>query len=99
MFMRDKLIKFGYKFWCLCNSNGYLFNFDPNFGKGESDGKEPLGMGVVKKLTEVVPSSKEQSYQIFFDNFFTSFETLVLLQKKISKQQELFKKIDVRNAL
>ena len=35
----------------------------------------------VKKLTEIVPSDKEQSYQIFFDNFFTSFETLVLLQR------------------
>ena len=32
MFMRGKPIKFGYKFWCLCSSNGYLFNFDPYFG-------------------------------------------------------------------
>ena len=50
MFMRVKPIKFGYKFWCLCGSNGYLFNFDPYFGKGENDDKEPLGMRAVFPL-------------------------------------------------
>ena len=49
MFMRGKPIEFGYKFWCLCCSNRYLFNFDPYFGKGENDDEEPLGMRVVKK--------------------------------------------------
>ena len=81
MFMRGKPIKFGYKFWCLCSANGYMYNFDPYYGKGDSDGKEPLGMRVVKKLTEVLPSN-DQSYQLFFDNFFTSIETLSLLQEK-----------------
>ncbi|XP_014789159.1 piggyBac transposable element-derived protein 3-like [Octopus bimaculoides] len=81
MFMRSKPIKFGYKFWCLCSYNGYLFNFDPYYGKGDSDSKEPLGMRVVKKLTDVLPSG-EQSYQLFFDNFFTSIETLALLREK-----------------
>ena len=85
MFMRGKPIKFGYKFWCLCSSNGYLFNFDPYFGKGEKYDKEPLGMRVVKKLAKIVPSGKEQSYQIFFDNFFTRFETLLFLQRKNMK--------------
>ena len=81
MFMREKPIKFGYKFWCLCSANGYMYNFVPYYGKGDSDGKEPLGMRVVKKLTEVLPSN-DQSYQLFFDNFFTSIETLLLLQEK-----------------
>ena len=84
MFMRGKPIKFGYKFWCLCSANGYIYNFDPYYGKGSDDSKYPLGMRVVKKLTEVLPANN-QPYELFFDNFFTSVETLSLLQEKSLK--------------
>ena len=81
IFVRGKPIKFGYKFWCLYSDNGYIYNFDPYYGKDDKDKKKPLKMGVVNKLVEVLPS-KKQSYYLFINNCLTSIETLVLLRKK-----------------
>ena len=48
MFMKGKPIKFGYKFWCLCSENRYLYNFAPYLGKENEPNNEPLGIRVIK---------------------------------------------------
>ena len=71
MFMKGKPVRFGFKIWCLCSSEGYLFNSIPYIGRDEAFDKE-LGLraGTVLKLLEVVENGAE--HEIYFDNFFTS---------------------------
>lgn len=76
MFMRGKPIKFGYKFWCLCGADGYLYNFSPYLGKGSENSNEPLGVRVISYLTSIIPNAEAVNHEIFFDNFFTSIDIL-----------------------
>ncbi|XP_050292970.1 piggyBac transposable element-derived protein 3-like [Anthonomus grandis grandis] len=73
MFIKGKLVRFGFKLWCLCSSNGYLFYSLPYAGAQDKKHSE-LGLGgdVVMSLLSVV--EKPQNHQIFFDNFFSSFK-------------------------
>ena len=76
MFMKGKPIKFGYKFWCLCSEDRYLYNFAPYLGKENEPNNEPLGIRVIKNLTSIIPKEEASNDKIFFDNFFTSMEVL-----------------------
>ena len=76
MFMKEKLIKFGYKFWCLCSEDRYLYNFAPYLGKENEPNNEPLGIRVIKNLTSIIPKEEASNDEIFFDNFSTSIEVL-----------------------
>lgn len=70
IFMKGKPVRFGFKLWCLCSSDGYLFRFIP-YG-GASIEKSDLGLGavVVLKLMSVM----ENPSRLFFDNFFSSYK-------------------------
>ena len=65
--MKNKPIKWGFKFWFRCASKtGYLYQLDFYFGKKEKTA-ENVGPSVVLKMTECL----ENSYcTVFFDNFF-----------------------------
>lgn len=80
MYMHGKPIKFGYKIWCLCSSNGYLYSFEPYGGKSNNENEGPLGSRVVKNLIKVIPSDTMEDHEVFFDNFFTGHELLIDLQ-------------------
>lgn len=81
MFIRGKPIRFGYKMWCLCSSYGYLFCALPYSGSSDAYDKNiGLGAGVVLKLLENVKNP--QQHQVFFDNFFTSYQLLTLLSER-----------------
>ncbi|XP_049963624.1 piggyBac transposable element-derived protein 2-like [Schistocerca serialis cubense] len=84
MFLRGKPIKFGYKIWCLTSSNGFLYNFSPYCGKTDNK-QEPLGARVINALTSMIPESEYPNYMLFFDNFFTSVDTLIMLGKSKMK--------------
>ena len=70
-FMRQKPICFGFKFWVLAASSGYLYHMDlytrkdQNVGTGASTA---LGSRVVERLLEHVPANSART--VFFDNFF-----------------------------
>ena len=69
MFMRNKLIKFGMKFWFLASSQGYPFSFQVYTGQdGSSD--QPLGERAVNTLTDVLKNKR--SHAVYFDNFCSS---------------------------
>ena len=76
--IHGKLNDVGYKLWSICTPSGFLAQFIPYQGpksvlhsQQESDG---LGAAVVLQLVSNLP--KSQSYDLFFDNFFTSFSLL-----------------------
>lgn len=52
MFMKDKLIKFGYKLWCFCAANGYLYNFLPYLGINNKASNESLELRVICHSSE-----------------------------------------------
>jgi hypothetical protein len=77
MFMKGKPVRFGFKAWCLCSSDGYLFNAIPYAGRDDYvDYDLGLGASVVLQLLQVVEEPIEHA--VYFDNFFTSYK---LLQK------------------
>jgi len=74
-------VRFGFKVWCLCSSQGYLFNSIPHVGKDEAFDKEMgLGAGVVLQLLDVVENPQE--HEIYFDNFFTSHKLMIRLSER-----------------
>ena len=81
MYMKGKPVRFGFKVWCLCSSQGYLFNSIPYVGKDEAFDKEMgLGAGVVLQLLDVVENPQE--HEIYFDNFFTSHKLMIRLNER-----------------
>ena len=76
--MTKKPVKRGTKVWVLGDSEtGYFSKFDVYCGKGTSPEKS-LGARVVKTLTEPL---KGKFHHVYFDNFFTSAELLMDLEK------------------
>ena len=68
MFIKGKPVRFGFKCWCLCSYNGYVFSTDIYCGKGSNTYKK-LGLGgsVVKKFTDLIDT--KENYEFYFDNF------------------------------
>ena len=80
MFLKGKPVRFGFKIWCLCSSEGYLFYSLPYAGQEPNKKFSSLGLGgdvVLNSLSVVV---KPINHQIFFDNFFSSFKLFVHLK-------------------
>lgn len=81
-FIRGKPIRFGYKFWALCGTSGYCYNFDLYTGKAIANNEREdltLGSRVVLDMLDCV--SNPASYWIYFDNLFTSRDLLIYLRK------------------
>jgi len=74
MFIRGKPIRFGFKWWCLCGTDGYPYNLKLYSGREvETVSKQPLGSRVVYHMVDVIKQHSETKYHhLFFDNFFTS---------------------------
>lgn len=72
-FIKGKPIRYGFKFWCLSTSEGYLLKFDPYCGAGDKKEGKSLGSSVTEKLClEYLPENST----IFIDNFFNSLPLL-----------------------
>ncbi len=76
MYMQGKPIRFGFREWCICGTNGYPYKISIYTGKeGSSD--VPLGTKVVNNMLSVVwETSAFEKHEIFFDNFFASYKLL-----------------------
>ena len=82
-YMRNKPVKFGYKFWVAATLLGYAIQFYPYAGKDENyDSKLGLGGSVVAILAEKLPLQVGSNYHIIMDNFFTSPNLLRILRAK-----------------
>lgn len=79
-FIRGKPIRFGYKMWCVCQTNGYLLQFYPYGGKDVTRPRNVgLGEHVVEQLVGKLPPAP---YRIFADRFFSTF-SLALKMKSL----------------
>lgn len=82
-FIKGKPVRFDFKNWMLTSSCGYLHQFDTYCGaKGVAATKLklPLGYRVVIDFLDNV--SRPSDHIVFFDNFFTSYDLLVMLKQK-----------------
>ena len=84
MFIRGKPIRFGFKLWVLASDDGYPYNIQVYCGKNggpDDQGYEGQGVGhrVVMSLLQCVDFP--QCHEVYFDNFFTSYELLVALKE------------------
>ena len=80
-FITNKPVRFGYKIWMMCSSNGYPYNFEIYCGKYPNR-TTPLGSHVVSTMLQQITAN--ENHVVFFDNiFFTSHRLLVDLAGKI----------------
>ncbi|XP_046392163.1 piggyBac transposable element-derived protein 3-like [Ischnura elegans] len=79
-FIKGKPIRFGFKLWCLAESNGHIIHAEPYGGLCTRIPKSDLGQGgdVVVGLLE--KSQLEKGSRLFFDNLFTSEKLLYTLK-------------------
>lgn len=80
-FIRGKPVRFGFKNWVAASSAGYCYAFDFYCGKSDEVSTDPLGSRVVKKLLQKMEADSTV-HEVFFDNFFTSYNLLVDLKKQ-----------------
>ena len=81
MFMKNKPVKFGYKFWVLASDDGYPFRLNLYLGKDSDRGEDTLGTHVVKQLIAII--DQPACHTVTFDNFFSSYNLLVDLSEKL----------------
>ncbi|KAF0296468.1 Tetratricopeptide repeat protein 21B [Amphibalanus amphitrite] len=80
-FIRGKPIRFGYKMWSLCASDGYCYKFQLYCGKDTGPKQDlPLGTRVVTEMLEAVDIPTDHS--VYFDNLFTSRQLMVTLAEE-----------------
>ena len=83
MFIRGKPIRFGYKIWALCGSNGYPYHLQIYPGKEPGKSPQPLGSRVINDLVNIVcVKSAPKHHRFYFDNFFSSYTLLADLREK-----------------
>ena len=82
-YIRNKPVKFGYKFWVAATPLGYAIQFYLYAGKDENyDSNLGLDGSAVATLAAKLPSQFGSNYNIIMDNFFTSPNLLHTLKKK-----------------
>lgn len=80
MFIRGKPIRFGFKIWMMCSSNGYPYAMQIYGGKKEPTSEVPLGSRVVNELISCLRDNSK--HEIYFDNFFSSYNLISQLSKQ-----------------
>lgn len=78
-YIKGKPIRFGFKFWCLCNRLGYLYQFEP-YQSGQYDKEIGLGASVVTDLVSELPMVVP--FKLYGDRFFTSLKLLETLKSR-----------------
>jgi len=73
IFIRGKTIRFGFKIWMVCIHTGYPYKMEIYAGKQVNEAV-PLGTRVVNNLLSIVTIHLQ--VEIFFDNFFTSYDLM-----------------------
>ena len=79
-FMRGKPIRFGYKLWALCSSDGYCQKFDLYCGKEQRPELQDLPLGTRVVLDMISAVTDPAAHRLFFDNLFTSRALLAELK-------------------
>ena len=79
MFIRGKSIRFGFKIWCLCGSDGYPYNIKIYQGKEKKLQDQPR---VINNMVDAITAnSTALLHELYFDNFFTNYSLMADLAK------------------
>ena len=71
MFIKRKPIRFVYKIWCLCGSDGYPYYMQIYQGKQSNANDQPFGTRVINNMVSIISRNSNVLYhQLYFDNFF-----------------------------
>ena len=81
-FMCNKPVRFGYKIWFMCGTDGYPYNFQIYKGKETGPKRKALGPRVVEDMVCIIKHGDNDKHILYFDNFFTSHQLLDNLAKK-----------------
>lgn len=81
MFIRGKPIRFGFKIWALCGTDGFPYHLRIYTGRQEQQTEQlPLGTRVILHMVNIIQNlSLVTQHHIFFDNFFSSYNLFSLL--------------------
>lgn len=74
MFIRGKLIRFGFKMWMLCSNIGYPYPMRIYSGKSSEVEKSPLGSRVVWEPLSNVKNLEK--HEVFFPSYIVSYKLL-----------------------
>ncbi|KRZ51629.1 PiggyBac transposable element-derived protein 3 [Trichinella nativa] len=82
MFLKGKPIRFGYKVWMLCGNDGYPYHMIIYQGKEIHASKVPLSTRVISNMVDIIQeNSNTTRHTLYFDNFFNSYDLLVMLSE------------------
>ena len=81
-YMRGKPIRFGYKLWALCSSDGFCYTFDLYCGKEKRPELQDLPLGTRVVLDMISPVTDTGAHRLFFDNLFRSRTLLATLKAR-----------------
>ena len=84
-FIRNKTVRFGYKIWFMCGTDGYLYNLQIYKGKETGPKREALGPRVVEDMASIIRHEDADKHILYFDNFFTNHQLLDILAEKESE--------------
>jgi DNA excision repair protein ERCC-6 len=86
-YIREKPIRFGYKFWCGATRLGYICWFQPYQGKTPNTKHAEYGVGAstVLQFSEALTEANPGQDHFVFDKFFTS---IALLDKLSSNRHQ-----------
>ncbi|KRY57229.1 PiggyBac transposable element-derived protein 2 [Trichinella britovi] len=82
MFLKGKPIRFGYKVWMLCGNDGYPYHMTIYQGKEIHAPKVQLSTRVIRSMVDIIQeTSNTTRHTLYFDNFFNSYDLLVMLSE------------------
>ena len=75
-------MRFGYKIWFMCDTDGYPYNFQIYKGKETGPKPETLGPRIVEDMARIIRHEDADKHTLYFDNFFTCHQLLDNFAKK-----------------
>ena len=75
-YIHGKPVRYGFKVWSLCSSDGAGLTFEPYCGSDTKIVDEKMGQGPNVVLDLVSKSRISRGSSVYFDNLFTSFPLL-----------------------
>ena len=81
-FIRNKPVRFGYKIWFMCGTDGYPYNLQIYKDKETGPKREVSGPRVVEDMASTIRHEDADKHILYFDNFFTSHQLLNNIAKK-----------------
>ena len=81
-FIRNKPVRFGYKIWFMCGTDGYPYNLQIYKDKETGPKREVSGPRVVEDMASTIRHEDADKHILYIDNFFTSHQLLNNFAKK-----------------